>query len=88
MYHMKTATVRDLRNNFAKVSRWIRAGEEVTITCRGDVMGRIVPMGKPEASRPRKRFDADAHSKWLKETYKGKVLKGNSALLMREGSKW
>lgn len=45
---MKTATVRDLRNRFAAVSRWIEEGEEVRITKRGRVFARIVP--EPPAS--------------------------------------
>ncbi len=33
---MKTASVIDLRNNFASVSRWIYEGESVAIQKRGD----------------------------------------------------
>ena len=29
---MKTATVRELRNNFASLAKWIEHGEEITIT--------------------------------------------------------
>jgi antitoxin (DNA-binding transcriptional repressor) of toxin-antitoxin stability system len=43
MYHMKTATVRDLRYNFPKVEAWLSSGEEVELTKRGHVVGRIVP---------------------------------------------
>ena len=32
---MKTATVRDLRNNFAKLETWLGAGERVEIRRRG-----------------------------------------------------
>ena len=32
---MKTATVRDLRNHFAAVAKWIESGEQVTITRHG-----------------------------------------------------
>jgi antitoxin (DNA-binding transcriptional repressor) of toxin-antitoxin stability system len=45
---MKTATVRELRNQFALVSRWIEEGEEVKITKRGRVFARIIP--EPPAS--------------------------------------
>lgn len=44
---MKTATVADLRNNFARISRWIEAGEEVEITKRGKKFARL----RPEASK-------------------------------------
>ena len=41
---MKTATVADLRNNFARISRWIEAGEEVEITKRGKRFARLGPV--------------------------------------------
>jgi antitoxin (DNA-binding transcriptional repressor) of toxin-antitoxin stability system len=84
---MKTASVRDLRNNFARVSRWLHAGEEVTITRRGEVMGKLVPLEKKPA-RKRPRFNVEEHRQWLRDVYGDKVLKGNSVLLMREDSKW
>ena len=40
---MKTATVRDLRNNYTSVLRWISAGEEVLITQRGVIIARLCP---------------------------------------------
>ncbi|NLT71374.1 MAG: prevent-host-death protein [Verrucomicrobiaceae bacterium] len=40
---MKTATVADLRNNFAAVSEWIHAGEEVVITKRGRAFATLTP---------------------------------------------
>jgi antitoxin (DNA-binding transcriptional repressor) of toxin-antitoxin stability system len=49
---MKTATVRDLRNEFAKVARWLESGEAVEIRRRGKLLGRIAPARgtKPQAS--------------------------------------
>jgi antitoxin (DNA-binding transcriptional repressor) of toxin-antitoxin stability system len=43
MSHMKVATVRDLRNDFAKIARWLEDGEAVEIRKRGSVIGRIAP---------------------------------------------
>jgi len=34
MFHMKTASVRDLRRDFARVHAWLQAGEELAITRR------------------------------------------------------
>jgi prevent-host-death family protein len=85
---MKTASVRELRNNFAKISRWLENGEEVEITKRGEVTAKLVAVKKSGAKRKRKLFDAVAHRKWMKETYGDKVLPGNSVLIMREGSEW
>jgi antitoxin (DNA-binding transcriptional repressor) of toxin-antitoxin stability system len=43
MYHMKKASVRDLRYAFNKIERLLRQGEEVQITKRRRVIGRLVP---------------------------------------------
>jgi prevent-host-death family protein len=40
---MHTATVRDLRNRYSGILRWIGSGEEVLITRRGKVVARLVP---------------------------------------------
>ena len=40
---MKTASVRELRNNYSKLLRWIEAGEEIAISRRGRVVARLVP---------------------------------------------
>ena len=40
---MKTASVRDLRYDFPKVEAWLKAGEEVRITKRNKVIGRLMP---------------------------------------------
>ena len=40
---MKTATVRELRNHYSGLLKWIDAGEEVQITRRGKVVARLVP---------------------------------------------
>jgi len=45
---MKTATVRDLRNSFARISRWLEAGELVEVTKRGKVFARILPAAAPK----------------------------------------
>jgi prevent-host-death family protein len=41
---MKTTTVRELRNNYAKVLRWVSKGEEVEVTRRGKAVARVVPV--------------------------------------------
>ena len=43
---MKTATVRDLRNEFSRISKWLAAGETVQILKRGKPFARVVPESK------------------------------------------
>jgi antitoxin (DNA-binding transcriptional repressor) of toxin-antitoxin stability system len=40
---MKTATVRELRNRYTQLLKWLEAGEEIRITRRGVVIARLVP---------------------------------------------
>ena len=40
---MKTAPVRDLRNHYTSVLRWVSAGEDVLITQRGTVIAGLSP---------------------------------------------
>jgi antitoxin (DNA-binding transcriptional repressor) of toxin-antitoxin stability system len=49
---MKTATVADLRNNFATVSKWIHAGEAVTITKRGIAFATLAPVRRKKTAAP------------------------------------
>ena len=87
---MKTASVRDLRNNFAKVSRWLKAGEKIEITKRGVPVGTITPAVPPKNGKhvPRKRFDVEEHRAWMKKVYGDKVFKDNIVLTMREEKDW
>lgn len=43
MYHMKKASVRDLRYQFKKIERLLHQGEEIQITKRRRVIARLVP---------------------------------------------
>lgn len=44
---MKTTTVRELRNNYAQVLKWVSAGQEVAVTRRGKVVAKVVPPARP-----------------------------------------
>ena len=43
MYHMRKASVRDLRYAFKKIERLLHEGEEIQITKRRRVIARLVP---------------------------------------------
>ena len=52
---MKTATVRDLRNNFAMLEAWLSEGESVRIEKRGEPVAMLSAMPRPRgkaAKRP------------------------------------
>jgi antitoxin (DNA-binding transcriptional repressor) of toxin-antitoxin stability system len=72
---MKSVTVRDLRNHFAKISAWLDQGEEVMITKRGRSYARIVRI---EHEKPSVKIDFQQR---LKVIYGEKLLKNPADLL-------
>ncbi|PYL47169.1 MAG: prevent-host-death protein [Verrucomicrobia bacterium] len=48
---MKTATVRELRNNFARLAKWIEHGEQIIITKNGQSFAKLSPA---TTDKPRK----------------------------------
>jgi antitoxin (DNA-binding transcriptional repressor) of toxin-antitoxin stability system len=82
---MKTATVREVRQNFGQLLNWIESGEEVTITMRRKVVARIVP---PLAKKPHKP-DWKAFVARQKKALAGKKPLGKSLIEEeREGYRW
>jgi antitoxin (DNA-binding transcriptional repressor) of toxin-antitoxin stability system len=76
MYHMRKATVRDLRYRFREVENLLREGEEIQITKRKRVIARLLPV---EAAVPCPRPDFLAR---LKKIHRGKPLKVSGAELV------
>ena len=79
---MKTATVRDLRNHFAGVAKWIEEGELVVITRHGSTFATLSPSvpkksggvnwarrlaEKPAVGRKSTKSETDAFWKALRE---------------------
>jgi prevent-host-death family protein len=76
---MKSATVRDLRNRFARVSAWIEEGEAVEITKAGKPYARLIP------SRTRKKRKIVKHDimAQLKETWGPRTFSATEVAEMR-----
>ncbi len=60
MFHMKTATVRDLRQHFPKIERWLEEGESITITKRDKP---VALLSRPPESRA-KPTKAQIRARW------------------------
>ena len=60
---MKTATVRDLRNNFASLAKRLEWGEEITITRNGRVFAKLSPASE-------KKTKADLRAAWAERLKK------------------
>ncbi len=76
MYHMRKATVRDLRYRFKEIESMLEAREEILITKRKRVIAKLVPSPRPVSPRL-----PDFLAR-LKEIYKNKPLKVSGAELL------
>jgi antitoxin (DNA-binding transcriptional repressor) of toxin-antitoxin stability system len=82
---MKTATVREVRQNFGQLLSWIDSGEEVTITMRRKIVARIVPPRPKKSPKP----DWKAFVARQKKALAGKKIPGKSLIEEeREGYRW
>ena len=77
MYHMKRASVRDLRYDFPKVERMLAEGEPIEITKRNQVIGTLSPVNSP------KKVEFPDFMARLKKIYGNKILKVTGAELVR-----
>ena len=68
---MKTITIRDLRQRWPDAEAALKVEDEILITRDAKPVAklvRFVPQG-----RRRKRWNAEAHMKWMKKVYGNKV---------------
>lgn len=72
---MKTASVADLRNRFASVSRWIYEGKTVAIEKRGKAFAILSPV-RQRGSKPVALPDYEAR---MKRIFGGRVPRGATA---------
>jgi antitoxin (DNA-binding transcriptional repressor) of toxin-antitoxin stability system len=51
MYHMKTASIREVRHDFSRILEWVAGGEEVAITKRHVTVARLLPAQRKKSTR-------------------------------------
>tara|TARA_R110002124_G_scaffold281517_1_gene455898 strand:+ start:178 stop:429 length:252 start_codon:yes stop_codon:yes gene_type:complete len=83
---MKTATVRDLRNRYTSVLRWISAGEDVLITQRGKIIARL----SPETAQTAQVVDWASSPEVLRDRSQDQVMTAEQSaeILAEAGGKW
>lgn len=81
MYHMKTATVREIRNEFPRIEAWVHEGESVNISKRGKVIARLIPVTAATDGEPRQgKVDI---MKRLQKTWDGRIFTKEEVEAMR-----
>jgi antitoxin (DNA-binding transcriptional repressor) of toxin-antitoxin stability system len=82
---MKTASVRELRQNFGSLLTWLEEGQEIQITLRRRVVARLVPDRK-NATPKVKMPDFAAR---LKKIHGAKAISAEEArAILDEGKGW
>ena len=79
--HMKTATVRDLRNNFGKLETWLAAGERIEIRRRGKPVATLEPAAAEAAEERVELPDFEARRKAI---WGDRVFSAEEVRRMRE----
>jgi antitoxin (DNA-binding transcriptional repressor) of toxin-antitoxin stability system len=83
MYHMKRASIRDLRYGFKRIEELLRQGEEIQITKRRRVIARLIGESTESAA------EAPNFIKRLRATYGEKVLPVSGAdLIAKDRSRY
>ena len=77
---MKTATVRDLRNNFSKLEAWLSDGESVRIEKRGQPVALLTALPRSKG----KAFKMPDFMGRLKETWGDRVFTAAEVKAMRD----
>ncbi|MGO8698129.1 MAG: type II toxin-antitoxin system Phd/YefM family antitoxin [Limisphaerales bacterium] len=80
---MKTASVRDLRQDFPRILAWIEAGEEVAITMRRQAIARLVPLPPKKQAKRRMPDIADR----LKRVFGTKIIPDETMKTIMERNK-
>ncbi len=78
---MKTATVRDLRNDFSTLEAWLAEGETITIQKRGTPVAVLSPPHTAEPHLPLQRPDVRAR---LKKIWGDRCFSAEEVKAMRE----
>ncbi len=80
--HMKTVTVRDLRQRWPETERALQVEREILITRDSKPVAKLVRFVEPD--RPRTRFDPVAQGRWQRKLSGGKVTRWVDEGLLRE----
>ncbi len=81
MDHMKTATVRELRNDFPRIEAWVHEGESINISKRGKIIATLIPaLGADTSAQQSPKVDIMAR---LRETWGDRVFTMEQVAAMR-----
>lgn len=81
---MKTATVRDLRNNFSKLEAWLAEGESIEIQKRGEPVAMLTKPQSNGKDAPRTKLDFTEHRARVKKIWGDRFFSPEEVAELRE----
>ena len=73
--------MRELRNNYTKVLRWVAKGEEVEVTRRGKVVAKVIP---PAVKKPARQVDWTQSAAFQREPWSAALTAEQSAAILAD----
>ncbi|NQX01838.1 hypothetical protein HQ447_14375 [bacterium] len=70
---MKTMSLLEIDQHWPEAQKVLKSGCGIVVTRDGETVGRLVPM-EVEEEKPRKRFDAEEHRRWMEEMWGGETF--------------
>lgn len=74
---MKTISIRDLRQRWPEAEAALEIEQEILITRDSRPVAKLVRVTPPKAKR--KRWDPEAHRKWMKKVWGDQIFPDSSA---------
>lgn len=78
---MKTITIRDLRQRWPEAEAALQIENEILITRDSRPVAKLVRVAQPKVKR--KRWDPEAHKKWLKKMWGNKMMPSSNTIWER-----
>ena len=76
---MKTITIRDLRQRWPETEKSLQVESEIVITRDGEPVAKLVRLVREKPKR--RRWNPEAHMRWLKKVYGNKMFPSSDAQL-------
>lgn len=75
---MKTITIRDLRQRWPEAEAALKFEDEILITRDSKPVAKLVRV--TGEGRKRRRWDPEAHARWQRKVFGGKISRSDAAL--------
>jgi antitoxin (DNA-binding transcriptional repressor) of toxin-antitoxin stability system len=83
---MKTVSLSALSRRWLQIEKTLQAGHEVVVTRYGKPVAKLV--GMPREKPRGKRWDPEAHMRWLNKIWGNRIMPSSDAFIARDRADW